>query len=125
MKKLPKKQGYCAPLALKYLSRRPDKEVYEVCSDNDFDPEYGMSEHEFLRSARELGIKRRRVNLKTSKLYRAKLKKLIKKYPRDTFLVYTDAHLFVVDRGRVIDPLNETSPGLKRLVIDAWRIYRS
>lgn len=120
-RKLKYVSGYCAPHALKYASGRTEASVLNICADNYFTPEHGMEEHEWQKAARELGIRLRRRNLKQAGLYRCKLKDFIKACPEGMFIIYTDAHLFVVDDGEVIDPLND-DPFLHRIVTGAWRV---
>lgn len=120
MRKLRKIDGACAPLALKYLSRLSDAKVLQICEQHGFKHDWGMEEFEFLKAARELGIRLRRMNMKKSGLYQAKLRKFIKIKPEGVFLLYTDRHLFVVDNGGIFDPLNGKSLGLDRVVTSAW-----
>ena len=121
MKKIRKIDGSCAPLALKYLSKKSDKTVYDVCLINWFQQSHGMEEHEFLNAAKALGIRLRRIKLKKIGLYRSKLSKFIKNNPKGTYLIYTHAHIFVIDNGLVIDKLNPKYLGMSRMVTGAWK----
>lgn len=120
---LKNKDGFCAPLALKYLSGATPSAVHVACCSNGFSEDAGQEEFEFLKSAKELGIRLRRVNLKREGMYRAKLKDFIAKHPKGAFLIYTDRHLFVVDYSKVIDPLTE-GEGHDRLVTGAWYVLQ-
>lgn len=122
--KLKKIDGFCAPLALQYISGADDKTVYEVCSFNGFTQQFGMEEHEFLESASELGVRYRRVNLKNKGLYRGELSEFIKFHLFGTYLIYTSGHLFVVSDGQIVDPLSFGNPGLARLVTGAWKVFK-
>lgn len=122
-KRIKRINGFCAPLALKYLSGASDKSVYDVCLANWFQQAHGMEEHEFLKAAKELNIRLRRMNLKKSELYGAELYKFIKANPDGKFLIYTHAHLFVVNNSEVIDQINTKGYfGLRRKVTGAWRV---
>jgi hypothetical protein len=121
MKRIRKIDGSCAPLALKYLSGMTDREVCDICQFYGFQQDTGMEEHEFIEAAKDMGIRLRRINLKKKELYRVKLRKFIRENNSGTFLIYTHAHLFVIDDGKIIDPLNEGYYGLDRLVTGAWK----
>jgi hypothetical protein len=123
MSKLLRKHGYCAPLALQYVSGEEDDYVHEICTNSGFTPEWGMEDHEYFEAARELGVKFRRVQLKQRGLYRQKLSKFLDENPQGCFLIYTSNHLFVVDEGDIYDPLNEVGFGLDRLVTGAWKVF--
>ena len=123
MKKLKKIDGACAPYALKFLSGLPDNQVYDICEFNGYQGSTGMEEHEFIAAAKDMGIRLRRINLKKKNLYRSKLRMFIKHHSLGTYLIYTDSHLFSVRNGIVVDPLNDKSPGLNRLVTNAWWVY--
>ena len=120
-RKLKYVSGYCAPHALKYVSGKSDGIVHAVCLSNGFSKEYGLEEHEWQKAAKELGIRLRRKNLKQAELYRCKLKEFIQLHPEGVFIIYTDAHLFVLDNGVIVDPLTE-GEGLARIVTGAWRV---
>lgn len=122
-KKLKKIDGSCAPFALKYLSGMSDGEVHDICQFFGFQQDTGMEEHEFLDAARDMGIRFRRMNLKKKDLYRVKLRKFIKLYSEGVYLIYTSAHLFVVDNGEVVDLINPGYLGLDRIVTGVWTIY--
>lgn len=123
MKKLRRIDGACCPLALKYLSGLPDDVVLSVCESNGYEQKCGMEEFEWLESARELHIRLTRINLKEHKLHRARLREVLSRFPKGRFLVYTNMHVFALDNGRVVDPINEVEDyiGLDRIVIGLWR----
>jgi hypothetical protein len=81
-----------------------------------------MEEFEYMDSAKDLGIDLKRMNLKKSGMYRAKLGQFIKYHPTGIYLIYTSRHVFVLDNGKIVDPLNPDHMGLRRLVTGAWRV---
>lgn len=123
MKKLKKIDGFCVPLTLKYVSGLSDKKILDVCEKNGFKQKWGMEESEVTKSASELNIRYRRINLKRDGLYNETLEKFIKNNPSGVFMIGTLGHLFAVHDGEVIDPINANYPGLKRLVVWAWKVF--
>lgn len=122
-RKLRKIDGSCAPFALKYLSGLSNSETHDICQFFGFQQDTGMEEHEFLDAAKDMGIKFRRINLKKKELYRCKLRKFIKEHPEGKYLIYTNAHLFVVHNSKVVDIINPGYLGLDRIVTGAWMIF--
>ncbi len=120
-KKLKKVDGACAPFALRALITVPDAVILDVCTQHGYRAEWGMEEHEVIESAKELGIRLRRMNLKDKGLYRSQLRKFIAENPIGTFLVYTTGHIFVLQNSVLIDPLTE-GERLRRIVTGAWRV---
>lgn len=51
------------------------------------------------------------------------LKKFITSHDTGLFLLRTCDHLFCLDNGLIIDPLNKYAPGLNRRIINAWKVY--
>lgn len=125
MRKLKKIDGFCAPFALKYVSKLDDETVYAVCKLHDFTPEFGMEEHEWTEAAEELGIGLERVNLKKTGFYRSRLRKFINWHKKGVYFIYTDGHLFLIENGKVVDQLNPGYLGLDRLVTGAWRVIQN
>ena len=116
MKRILKKDGFCAPAALAYVSGLPEKTVLDICVHEGFDPFHGMDDAEILAAAKELGIKLRPVKCQPQRL-----RKFIKDHKFGRYLVCTWDHIFVLNDGLIYDPLCPTG-GLGRVVQIAWRV---
>ena len=109
-------------MALKYLSKLEDSIVHEICLSNWFQQDHGMEENEWRKAAKEMGLRLRRLNLKKRDLYRAKLSHISKIYSSGKYIIYTPEHLFVLDNGKIIDPLNGNGYGPDRIVTGVWKL---
>ena len=117
MKKLKKIEGSCAVCALHYVSGKDEDTVLRICKSYGFEPEAGMEDTEWREAAEHLGVKVRAVSLE-----KCSLRQFLKDYPNGVYLIGTSGHLFVVDNGVIVDPRNDKPPGLKRTVLQAWRV---
>lgn len=118
MKVVKKLDGWCAVVALKFLSGLPDAIVLQVCEHEDFDPFHGMDDESILVAAKDLGV-----NLKKIKIgrYPYTFAEFKKKHLFGKFLLRTVDHVFVLYDGLVVDPLCEKS-GLRRIIRAAWKV---
>lgn len=116
MKRLKKLDGWCAVVALQFLSGLAEEIVIEVCKYDGFDPFHGMDDSEWLSSAKDLGIKLKKVRIGK---HPYRLRQFKKKHPFGKFLLGTHDHLFVMMDGIIVDPVHGVD-GLGRIVREAW-----
>lgn len=79
----------------------------------------GMSNAEWVRAAKKLGIKTKRLRFR-----QCKLGLFMKNRKKKTYIISTHGHVFVLDKGLIIDPRFK-GKGLKRIVRQAWRVEKS
>lgn len=116
MKKLKQMDAACAVLALCYVSKKDEEAVLRVATLHGFLPGKGMEDPEWMGAAKTLGIHFKAVNPTPMEL-----RKFIKIFPKDLYFVETPGHLLVVDNSLIIDP-RWGSPGLRRKVLNAWKV---
>lgn len=119
MKKLKKINDSCAIVALLYCSGLDEDTVIRICKLHGFEAGRGMEDREILDSAKEMGLKVRKKTINS-----CRLSTFIKNNPKGLFLVGTHDHLFVIDNSLVIDPRNETRPGLGRIINQTWKVCK-
>lgn len=122
MKKIIKINNSCAVLALHHVSGMDEETVLRVCKFNDFDPNYGMDDEDWIRAAKDLGISLRSVFEGS-----CRFKSFFNKNKEGLFLIRTCDHLFALDNGLIIDPGAKelkSYPGLGRLVKQAWKVTK-
>ena len=117
MKKLKRIDGACAVVALLYVSGLSEDTVLRICRLHGFEDGRGMEDAEWKEAAQELGIKTRSVPVSPQRL-----RKFVHDHKEGLFLIGTHDHIFVLDAGLIVDPRNETPPGLGRIVQQAWRV---
>lgn len=117
MKKIKKIPGACAVCALQYVSGIDEEAVLRICAMNGFKTGRGMYNEEWKSAAETLSIKMRGVAFEPRIL-----RHFIRDYQNGLFLVVTHDHMFVVDNGIIVDPRNKKPPGLKRRIVQAWRV---
>ena len=122
--RLLKKDGYCAPYALRYISGLPEDVVLDVCSHYDWKQKWGMEEHEIVAAASALKMRFRRINLKRTGFYGEKLSVFCRAHNTGVFLVWTSGHILVVQNGVIIDPINEGYVGKDRAVTAALKFFK-
>ena len=120
MKKLKKIKSSCVLAALCYVSEKDEDTVIRICRANGFKDGAGMHDPDWRRAADLLGVSVRGIALEAQPL-----KQFLKNYPDDLLLVGTCDHLFVVDKGIIFDPLCAKPPGLRRMILQAWRVDKS
>ncbi len=112
--------GYCAVLALKYVSGMPENQVLDVCRWHEFrDNGKGMDDESWPAAADDLGIKRR----KLPKKYKT-VGDFLKTHPHGLYLVTTYNHIFAVLNGGIVShPLQDQMD--RRCKFEAaWKILR-
>lgn len=118
MKRIKKIDGWCAVVALQFLSGLPEKIVLEVCKIDGFDPFHGFDDEDWPETAKDLGIKLEKLRIGK---YPHRLKQFKKKHPYGKFLIGTYDHLFVMMDGIIVDPVHGED-GWGRIVREAWRV---
>ncbi len=111
--------GYCAVLALTYVSGMPEAQVLDVCRWQGFrDNGKGMTDKAWPRAATALGIRRR----KLPKKYKT-VGDFLKAHPRGLYIVTTYNHIFPVFNGGIVThPLQDQLDRRCRFEA-AWRVY--
>ncbi len=116
MKKLRKLKDSCAVVALCYASKAPEDVAIRVCTLHGYQGA-GMEDEQWKAAAVQLGIKSRAVTMESMRLHQ-----FVKAYPKGLYLAWTVNHLLVVDNGRVIDPLHEPKPSMRRVIQGALHV---
>ncbi len=114
-------EGYCAVLALTYVSGMPENQVLDVCRSWGFrDNGKGMTDKAWPRAAADLGIHRRKLPGK----YRT-VGDFLKAHPRGLYLVTTYNHIFAALNGGIVShPLQDQMD--RRCKFEAaWRVLKS
>lgn len=119
----------CCPLALHMASGLSEAEVLLVCYKHGYTEKTGMYSGEWLRAAIELGLDPIRVDASRSGSsnpchyfrYNATVGEFCKIHKNAVYLVQTRGHVFLVNRGIVIDP-NIGRRGAKRRIVSAFRV---
>lgn len=119
MKKLKKIRDSCAICALWYVAGIDEGTAIRICRANGFKEGKGMSDTDWRKAADLMSIKMRGIAL-----FPHTLKQFLNNFPKGLYLVGTRDHLFVVDNGIIIDPKNKKPPGLKRMILQAWRVEK-
>lgn len=119
MKKLKKIKDSCAVCALWYVAGIDEGTAIRICRAHGFKEGHGMTDADWRKAAELMGIKMRGIALQA-----LTLRQFLKNYPEGLYLMGTCDHLFVVDNGIIIDPKNKKPPGLKRMILQAWRVEK-
>lgn len=119
MKKLKKIPDSCAVAALWYCAGIEEDTAIRICRANGFKEGQGMEDSDWRRAADLMGIKCRGIAIQPQTL-----KQFLKNNPEGLYLLGTCDHLFVVDNGIIIDPRNKKPPGLKRMILQSWRVEK-
>jgi hypothetical protein len=113
LKSLKNIQNGCVPIALQYLS----KATIETMISAIIFP--GMDEEDTKLAGKMLGL-----TLKKVEFSPMELRKFIKQFPEGSYLLFTFDHALVLEDGKIVDPQCKKSPGLRRVIKSAWRVYK-
>ena len=117
MKKLYKIDGSCVVVALHYVSEKDEETVIRICTLHGFKEKQGMDDPSWKKAAADLGIA-----FSGGIIPPVTLKKFISDHPTGLYLLGTTDHMLCVDAGIVVDPRNESPPGMNRRILQAWKI---
>lgn len=119
MKKIHRLSGTCAVFALSHVSGIVESKVLEICKSRGFEWGEGMQDDAWIAAAKDLGIRRREMNLE-----KCKLREFLKRYPSGMFLVGTHNHIFSVNNGAIMVRPSTEAPDLRVIIHKAWRVYK-
>lgn len=110
MKKLFSINGACSLAALRHASKKSEDQVLEAFIS------FGAVDSQWLHAAKKLGLKLREV-----KEYEVRVGSFARRHPKGLFLASTHNHVFIIQDGEIVDPLNG-SPGLSRIIVRVWKV---
>jgi hypothetical protein len=120
MKKLMSKKytkNTCALTAICYVSKKDEDLLIRQCIALNMKYETGLTDPQWQKIIRILKIKIKHILPEP-----VSLGQFIKDYPQGLFIVAQDDHLFVVDNGVIFDPRTKKLPGLRRTLVQAWKV---
>lgn len=117
MKKLRKLKDQCAVVALCYASKVPEEVAIRMCTLHGYKAGIGMADEDWRSAAKSLGIKTCAVPMEHMRIHQ-----FIKEHPTGLYLCWTVNHLFVVDHGKLIDPMHEPKPSVRRIMQGALHV---
>ncbi len=110
--------GYCAVIALTYVSGLPESQVVDMCRWHHFvDNGKGMDDDDWLSAAKDLGIRLRRLHKKHDTI-----RDFLQAHPTGLFLVGTRNHLFAVLNGGMVNHPNQRTTDKRCKIDTVWRV---
>ena|SRR3990167_4302349 len=119
MTRMVKLYGSCAVLALQHASGLEESQVIDICKWHGFEWGEGMYIEDIHKAAREIGIKKRKVQME-----KCTLRKFLKDYPTGLYLVCSWDHIFAVVNGGCINHPMQKPVGHRTMIVDAWRVNK-
>lgn len=88
-----------------------------MCEAHNYKVKEGMTDRQWMKIARIMGLK-----IRSCLKEEMSLGDFILKYSKGCYFVGQKDHLFVVDDGIIYDPRTIELPGLRRLLVQAWKV---